>query len=220
MSRFIQWLKCLVIDPLGVRLVLNTMNAKAAMLQGDILHQTKRTEELMIAFHDFSKRMKEYELLVQVKLALDATAPDMFWVKDAEGKYIIANKAIRDNLLFDDSPYGKDDRELAEAVKAKVGADNHTFGAICGNSDKETLKQDRPMKFNEDGLVNGKYTMLQVHKNVVRDKKGEVIAVVGGGRDITYEVETINDIIATTTDANTKTRLVELLDHYKFTDRD
>ena len=36
------------------------------------------------------------------------TIPDMMWAKDLEGKYIYANQHIKDGLLFDPFPEGKD----------------------------------------------------------------------------------------------------------------
>ena len=43
--------------------------------------------------------------------------PDMLWFKDVDGKYIYANKAIRENLLLDENPEGKTDLELTYAAK-------------------------------------------------------------------------------------------------------
>ncbi len=212
-------LKDFIVDPLGVNKVIGHMNASASMLQGDILHTNRRTEELTKLFHSFGERMEEYMLLKSVQEALDCSIPDMFWVKDKEGKYVIANCAIRNGLIFDDNPYGKDDRQLASAEIERVGAENHTFGSICGNSDDEVLKHEKPMKFNEDGLVRGKYLMLQVHKNVVRNKKGEVIATVGVGRDITYEITKLREILEITSCAITKEKIQELMNHYHFEDR-
>ena len=220
LSRLISIIKKFVVDPFNISHDVNSINVKAAMFQGDLYHSIKRLEELTKAFCDFEKRIDEMEFLEQVNKALDHSIPDMFWVKSAkDGTYIMANEAIREKLLYCKQPYGKTDRQMADRIKNDIGAENHTFGAICGNSDLEVLKHELPMKFNEDGLVHGKYMMLQVHKNIVRNRKGEVIAVVGVGRDITYEVEMLNKAIATTTCENTKAILTEIIDHYRFIDR-
>ena len=219
MSKISRFFKCLFIDPLGVREEINKMNSRAAEFQGDLYHSTKRLEELVKAFHSFDERMQQHMFLDQVNKSLHFSVPDMFWVKDTEGKYLKANDAIRKKLLFCDDPIGKTDIELADRVHKLIGEDRHTFGAICGNSDKEVLRNEMPMKFNEDGLVNGKYTMLQVHKNVVRDTKGNVIGVVGVGRDITYEVNKLNEAINTTSCEDTKAILQEIINHYRFEDR-
>ena len=51
------------------------------------------------------------------------------------------------------------------------------------------------------------------------DTKGNIIATVGIGRDITYEIEQINKAIDTPQLEDIKGILISLLNHYKFTDR-
>ena len=222
MSRYekaVKMLKRIFLDPLNIRQDLNTINSATAKIQGDLYHSTRRLEELIKAFCTFDEKMERQEFLEQVNRSLHYCVPDMFWVKDVNGRYIKANDAIRKKLLFCEDPIGRDDRSIAKDIKDNVGEDNHTFGAICGNSDLEVLKQERPMKFNEDGLVNGEYMMLQVHKNVVRDTKGNVIAVVGVGRDITYEVNMLNKGLALTKCEEAREIFKEIIEHYRFSDR-
>ena len=218
-NNFTKWVRRILIDPLGIRKDLAHINSNTAKFQGDLFHSTKRIEELIKAFHSFDEKVENQLFLEQVNRALHYSVPDMFWVKDLTGRYIKANDSIRKKLLFCEDPIGRDDRSLASEVRDNIGEDNHTFGAICGNSDLEVLNQERPMKFNEDGLVNGEYMMLQVHKNVVRDTKGNIIATVGVGRDITYEIEQINKALDTPQLEDIKGILISLLNHYKFTDR-
>lgn len=165
---------------------------------------------------DIQKEIEGNMLMQQVNDALDEFMPDMFWVKGIDGKYILANKQIRDNLLFEDDPIGKNDVEMATAQKERVGEDNHTFGQVCANSDLIVLDKKKPMKFNEDGIVNGQYMMLQVHKNVLRDSRGMIIGTIGIGRDITYETQAIQDVIDTTECKMAKRKLIALLDHYAY----
>jgi hypothetical protein len=42
----------------------------------------------------------------------------MVWLKDLNGKYMIANTAIKEGLLLTDYPYGRDDIDIA--IKAKT----------------------------------------------------------------------------------------------------
>ena len=120
--------------------------------------------------------------------------PDMLWFKDVEGKYVYANKAIREGLLLDDSPEGKTDMELAYAAKEKYGDREHTFGEVCGDSDKDVLENEYESKrYVESGKVKGKMLHLEVNKSVVK-VDGEIIGVVGSGRDITeYREELIEN---------------------------
>ena len=168
---------------------------------------------------DIQKEIEGNMLMEQVNKALDEAMADMFWVKAIDGKYLLANKAIREKLLFDDNPVGKYDVDMAKAQKARVGAENHTFGEICANSDLIVLDKAKPMKFNEDGIVNGQYMMLQVHKNVIRNEHGMIIGTVGIGRDITYETKAIQDVIDTTECKIAKRKLIALLEHYAYNDR-
>lgn len=120
--------------------------------------------------------------------------PDMLWFKDVEGKYVYANKAIREGLLLDDSPKGKTDMELSYAAKEVYGDREHTFGEVCGDSDKDVLENEYESKrYVESGKVKGKMLHLEVNKSVVK-VDGEVIGVVGSGRDITeYREELIGN---------------------------
>ena len=218
-ERIVESLKCWIVDPLKIRQDLNHINSSTAKFQGDLYHHTRRLEELIKAFTNMDEKLEQQMFLEQVNKALHYSVPDMFWVKDLEGRYIKANDAIRKKLLFCEDPIGKNDRELASDIIGRVGTDNHTFGAICGNSDLEVIRQETPMKFNEDGIVNGEYMMFQVHKNVVRDAKGNVIAVVGVGRDITYEVELLNKGLALTKCEESRSIFKEIIEHYRFSDR-
>lgn len=126
--------------------------------------------------------------------AMIENLPDMLWFKDKTGKYIYANKAIRENLLFSNSPVGKTDVELALAAKERFGDRNHTFGEVCGNSDVDVLENRYIGKpYVESGKVRGKMLHLEVNKSIV-EINGEVIGVVGSARDITaYREELIRN---------------------------
>lgn len=111
--------------------------------------------------------------------------PDMLWFKDIDGKYIYANKAIRENLLLDENPEGKTDLELSYAAKQEYGDREHTFGEVCEDSDKDVLENGyEGKKYVESGKVKGKMLHLEVNKSIVK-VDGEIIGVVGSGRDIT-----------------------------------
>ena len=116
--------------------------------------------------------------------------PDMLWVKDLEGTYIYANKAICDGLLMakdTQEPIGKGDVffALRERAAHKDKPDWHTFGELCFNSDLDVIKENRAMKFEEYGNVKGKMLYLEVYKAPFYDKNGKIIGTVGAGRDIT-----------------------------------
>lgn len=120
--------------------------------------------------------------------------PDMLWFKDVNGKYVYTNKAIRENLLLDENPEGRTDLELSYAAKQEYGDREHTFGEVCGDSDKDVLENEyEGKKYVESGKVKGKMLHLEVNKSIVK-VDGEIIGVVGSGRDITeYREELIGN---------------------------
>ena len=141
------------------------------------------------------KQMLEEELLKRDVIihSMIEYLPDMLWFKDTQGKYLYANKAIRENLLLSANPIGQTDVELAKQAKLVWGDREHTFGEMCGNSDKDVLANNYVGKeYVESGKVKGKILHLAVNKSIVI-VKGKVLGVVGSGRDITlYREELIN----------------------------
>jgi len=116
--------------------------------------------------------------------------PDMLWIKDTEGTYLYANKALCDGLLMakdTEEPIGKNDVFFAKREREnhsdKPGW--HTFGELCFNSDLDVIKENRAMRFEEYGNVKGEMLHLEVFKAPFYDAAGNIIGTVGGGRDIT-----------------------------------
>lgn len=116
--------------------------------------------------------------------------PDMLWVKDTQGVYLYANKAICSGLLMakdTQEPIGKTDIFFAnrERNSHKEVSDWHTFGELCFNSDKVVIDENKAMRFEEYGNVKGKLLYLEVFKAPFYNKDGDIIGTVGAGRDIT-----------------------------------
>jgi len=121
---------------------------------------------------------------------LTENLPDMLWVKDLNGKYIYANKAICNGLLMakdTKEPIGKGDVFFALREREAHGDKPHwhTFGELCFNSDQTVIDGGKPMKFEEYGNVKGKLLYLEVFKAPFYDKDKNIIGTVGSGRDIT-----------------------------------
>jgi PAS domain S-box-containing protein len=150
---------------------------------------TEVKEQLIKTEYQLERELQFYKAILET---IGDTIPDMMWLKDAEGKYIYANKAIKRGLLFDCDPIGKNDVEMALAARAVYGPENHTFGEKCANSDAVVLQELRPMRFLESGNVKGKMMYLEVYKAplYVGD---ELVGVCGTGRDMTEYVESYRD---------------------------
>lgn len=131
----------------------------------------------------------EYELCFYKGFAqiLIEESPDMVWLKDLDGKYMVANTAIKTGLLFDYHPYGKNDIELSTKAKERFGNDNHTFGEVCGNSDLVIMDTLKPQRFLENGLIKGKMVYLEVFKFPFY-VDGVLVGIGGIGRDMTEYV--------------------------------
>jgi two-component system, cell cycle sensor histidine kinase and response regulator CckA len=149
----------------------------------DITKRKKAEEELR------RSEAERSELLALMRSMSD-TMPDMLWAKDTRGKYIFANRAICEQLLnaADTSePIGKTDLFFAMRER-ESHPDNpawHTFGELCVDSDAVTLREMKEMQFDEFGNVKGKFLFLDVHKAPLRSAEGNVIGVVGSGREVT-----------------------------------
>jgi diguanylate cyclase (GGDEF)-like protein len=135
------------------------------------------------------------EILLQKDIlkTLTDNLPDMLWLKDLEGRYLFANKAICENLLMAkdiDEPIGKTDLFFAmrEREKHPENPEWHTFGELCQDSDSITAEANCPMRFKEWGNVRGKLLYLEVHKAPFYDNNGKLLGILGSGRDITESV--------------------------------
>ena len=185
---FKSWYEKLVGKSVVKTPIYDTVIAQLNSIHKDIqsiLIDIKADKELLV------KELCKKEMIIKTMIE---NSPDMLWFKDTQGKYLYANKAIRDGLLLDDHPEGKTDIELATAAKLKYGEREHTFGEVCGNSDVDVIDNMYEGKtYVESGKVKGKMLHLEVNKSVVL-LDGSLLGVVGSGRDITeYREELINN---------------------------
>jgi len=153
----------------------------------DEIDKNKAIKEVLV-----SQELEEFNSNEILRMLTD-NLPDMLWIKDKEGKYLFANKAICDNLLMatsTDEPINKNDVffALREREAHKDKKDWHTFGELCSDSDFIVMQNNKPMRFEEYGNVKGEFLYLEVHKAPFYDKSGNIIGTVGSGRDITQQM--------------------------------
>ncbi len=128
--------------------------------------------------------------LANMLRSLCDNVPDMIWAKDLDNRYIFANRTMCEQLLMAqtiDEPVGKDDLYFALRERASH-ADNpdwHTFGELCQDTDTVTLHRGEASQFEESGNVRGQLLVLDVRKAPFVNDLGEVVGVVGTGRDVT-----------------------------------
>ena len=177
---------------------LKPFTCTSTPLYDSMLKELQNIVEEIKSFKDQLHKDKELleEELVKRDVIINSmieNLPDMLWFKDTDGKYLYANKAIRENLLLSTSPVGQTDVELSKQAKLVWGDRQHTFGEMCGNSDIDVLEHNYVGKeYVESGKVRGKILHLAVNKSIVK-VSDKIIGVVGSGRDITeYREELIN----------------------------
>lgn len=166
--------------------VRRSPEGRPAVLGGGVVNvQARKAAEAALQASERQQR----DLAAMLRSMCD-NVPDMIWAKDLDSRYIFANRAICDQLLMannTDEPLGKND--LFFALRERSHHPNqpgwHTFGELCQDSDAVTLGRGQPSQFEEFGNVKGQMLVLDVHKAPFRSASGEVIGVVGTGRDVT-----------------------------------
>ncbi len=133
---------------------------------------------------------ERYQRLFSLLRLMADTMPDMLWAKDLHRRYIFANKALCRQLLNardTSEPIGKTDTFFGDRERAAHPdkPDWYTFDIPCTDSDALTLKEMREMHFEESGLVRGRQLFLDVYKAPLFNAQGQLIGVVGSGRDVT-----------------------------------
>ncbi len=206
-------------NPFDVSVVLHKIEEESNIISQKLENGFNMINELK---RELTLKQFELEKAKQLLTTIGDTIPDMLWAKDVKGRYIYVNKAIKDELFYSidyKDIIGKTDIELTVKCKDIAGHDNHTFGEICGDSDKEVIKDKSKKRFLEEGLINGKKTFLEVHKNVLQ-KDGLVIGTVGTGRDVTEYYTSLKDCIRDMNSCSLNcvmmTDIDKQLDRYKF----
>ena len=186
----LEWLKKLKCTWVGQDNKIETPAYDAMIKQLEDIHAG--IQDVRRSLIDDKKMLiKELEKKDAIINAMIENLPDMLWFKDKDGKYMYANKATRENLLFCNYPTGRTDIELAKAAKKIFGDRNHTFGEVCGNSDLDVLENKfTGKKYVESGNVRGEMLHLEVNKSIV-EMDGEILGVVGSARDITGHREAL-----------------------------
>lgn len=108
-----------------------------------------------------------------------ATLPDLFWIKDLNGRYVHCNEVFDE---FNKVPIGWMLGKTAYDTCRPIDLQAHL------ESDRKALNSDKPVTFevtlpSEDGVAeNTRYFLVQ--KMAIRNERGEVTGIVGTARDI------------------------------------
>jgi len=139
---------------------------------------------------DKGKAEGRYRELYRLMRLMCDNAPDLIWAKDLSKRYLFVNQAACDKLLVardTEDPLGKTGLYFSE--RENIGHPEHpswhTFGVTCADSDDVILEAKKPQRFDEYGNVRGHYLHLEVYKAPIWNEGGEMIGIVGCGRDVT-----------------------------------
>jgi PAS domain S-box-containing protein len=102
------------------------------------------------------------------------TFPDLVFIKDLEGRYIMVNKAVEEFS-------GMTREELLSAGYAMPP----DVAAACAESDRRSFLDPAGSRAEEKVELNGQTRVLDTIKMPLRDGKGAAIGIVGISRDIT-----------------------------------
>ncbi|MFC7407594.1 EAL domain-containing protein [Hydrogenophaga atypica] len=102
--------------------------------------------------------------------------PDSVWLKDAEGRYVLANPVkARMYGRAVDQMLGKTEAELVPPAQAQGYRE----------SDERALRTGESLVYEEEALMDGQRRVLEVVKRAVHDHGGQAFGVLGVARDIT-----------------------------------
>lgn len=137
----------------------------------------------------------------QAKLALEQysqylqtiidSVPSFIFVKDSEGKYLLANEAVSKHLGPDGNPViGKTDIALGFSDKE---------AQMYMEQDQEVLRTNKPLFIPEEKLIeaNGNIRWFQITKIPFRQYDSETRAVLAIAMDITYRKSIEDELLQT-----------------------
>ncbi len=155
---------------------------------------------ILAAFRDISKRVRmekrlresrqKYLQLYELVRLITDHASDFIWAKDLKQKFLFVNRAMSEKLLNCDNP--QDAIGKTEAFIIDWNRDNRsgkTIEKMIDFSDNVIETPEKTVKYLKEGIIRGKYLVLDVLESPIFNEKRQIIGTVGIGRDITQQTE-------------------------------
>ncbi len=135
-----------------------------------------------VSVHEDITEIQDKQAIAKERFSLQALidgAPDYFWMKDLDGRFVIANQAIAS-----DSGRGRSDELIG-----LTDFDIHPFEAAQAfrATEQELLATAQPRSDIEERVVTakGEVKWFSSTKAPMRNEDGQICGVIGIGRDIT-----------------------------------
>ncbi|MBB2785655.1 UNVERIFIED_ORG: diguanylate cyclase (GGDEF)-like protein/PAS domain S-box-containing protein [Rhizobium esperanzae] len=137
----------------------------------------------LLAFsRDITERKQAEDAINSVRtqlLSVLQTMPDMIWVKDMNGAYVLCNHTFeRMTGLAEADVVGKTDFDLFDIGRAR----------FFRESDKAAIKAGECILSDEEWVISqqsGQSVLLETRKVPITDAEGAVVGVLGVARDVT-----------------------------------
>ncbi|HEY1940780.1 MAG TPA: EAL domain-containing protein [Roseiarcus sp.] len=135
-----------------------------------------------VSIHEDVTELQDRQALARQRISLQALidgAPDYFWIKDLDCRFVIANKALASDSGRErsDEMIGMTDFDLHPADVARVFFE----------TEREILQTGQPRGDLEERVVTaqGEVKWFSTTKAPMRNAEGEICGLIGVGRDIT-----------------------------------
>ena len=147
--------------------------------KGKAFYEQNEPVSMMGTFQDISQRKQTEAQLVQTNNILNSIVSDttdVIFVKDLQGRYLVANQATADFLERTiEEILERDDTELFEPEIARSIIE----------VDRQIISEGRFFSYEEKMLRNGIMRSLYTNKYPWRNEAGDILGVIGICRDLT-----------------------------------
>jgi len=152
---------------------------------------------------DITERRKREDALISSEIlrhALLQTIPDLIWLKDQDGRYLMCNTMFERFFGAKEADIvGKTDYDFT---------DPHTADLFCIN-DRKAIEAGKP-SVNEEWITfsdDGRHAYLETIKAPMYDIQNKLIGVLGIGRDITKRKKAEDELVLAKENAETSDKL-------------
>lgn len=157
-----------------------SQNVEIKTLAESFSAMTKKLIDSQNSIVASSKKVKDSEALLRT---LTDTIPDLIWLKDTEGVYLLCNHRFEDFFgAKADEIVGKTDYDFVDKTLADFFREKDTLTMSLG---KPSVNEET-VPFTNDGHTE----ILETIKTPIYDDNGQLIGVLGIGRNITDRKDT------------------------------